>query len=54
MRLVWEKFNPRNTMYISRDDGYFNPDVSRDILRLMFVLLLGVEESIIHRKNMNI
>ena len=34
MRLVWEKFNPRNAMYISRNDGYFNPDVSmqRDTL----------------------
>lgn len=34
MRLAWEKFNPRNAMYISRNDGYFNPDVSmqRDTL----------------------
>lgn len=34
IRLAWEKFNPRNTMYISRNDGYFNSDVSmqRDTL----------------------
>lgn len=33
-RLAWEKFNPRNVMYISRNDGYFNKDVSmqRDTL----------------------
>ena len=24
IRLAWEKFNPRNAMYISRDNGYFN------------------------------
>lgn len=34
IRLAWEKFNPRNAMYISRNDGYFNSDVSmqRDTL----------------------
>ena len=34
IKLVWEKFNPRNVMYISRNDGYFNSDVSmqRDTL----------------------
>lgn len=33
-RLAWEKFNPRNVMYISRDNGYFNSAVSmqRDTL----------------------
>jgi hypothetical protein len=33
-KLAWEKFNPRNAMYISRNDGYFNTDVSmqRDTL----------------------
>lgn len=33
-RLAWEKFNPRNGMYISRNDGYFNSAVSmqRDTL----------------------
>ena len=31
---AWAKFNPRNSMYISRNDGYFNPAVSmqRDTL----------------------
>lgn len=34
IRLAWEKFNPRNAMYISRNDGYFNSAVSmqRDTL----------------------
>ena len=34
IKLTWEKFNPRNAMYISRNDGYFNSDVSmqRDTL----------------------
>ena len=34
IKLAWEKFNPRNAMYISRNDGYFNSDVSmqRDTL----------------------
>ncbi len=34
IKLAWEKFNPRNVMYISRNDGYFNSDVSmqRDTL----------------------
>ena len=34
IKLAWEKFNPRNSMYISRNDGYFNSDVSmqRDTL----------------------
>ena len=34
MKLAWEKFNPRNVMYISRNDGYFNSAVSmqRDTL----------------------
>ena len=34
IRLSWEKFNPRNVMYISRNNGYFNQDVSmqRDTL----------------------
>ena len=34
IKLAWEKFNPRNSMYISRNDGYFNPAVSmqRDTL----------------------
>ena len=34
MKLAWEKFNPRNSMYISRNDGSFNTDVSmqRDTL----------------------
>ena len=32
--MAWQKFNPRNVMYISRDDGYFNNAVSmqRDTL----------------------
>lgn len=34
IKLAWEKFNPRNVMYISRNDGYFNSAVSmqRDTL----------------------
>ena len=34
IRLAWEKFNPRNAMYISRDNGYFNANASmqRDTL----------------------
>lgn len=34
IELAWQKFNPRNVMYISRDDGYFNNAVSmqRDTL----------------------
>lgn len=34
IRLAWEKFNPRNVLYISRNDGYFNMDASmqRDTL----------------------
>ena len=34
IKLIWSKFNPRNVMYISRNDGYFNPSVSmqRDTL----------------------
>ena len=34
IKLAWEQFNPRNAMYISRNDGYFNSDVSmqRDTL----------------------
>ena len=34
IKLAWEKFNPRNAMYISRNDGYFNNDVNhqRDTL----------------------
>lgn len=34
IRLAWEKFNPRNAMYISRDNGYFNPNalMQRDTL----------------------
>lgn len=28
IRMCWQKFNPRNTMYISRNDGYFNSDMS--------------------------
>ena len=34
IRLAWEKFNPRNAMYISRNDGRFNNDVNfaRDTL----------------------
>ena len=34
IRLAWEKFNPRNAMYISRDNGYFNGNASmqRDTL----------------------
>ena len=34
IELAWQKFNPRNVMYISRDDGYFNNDISmqRDTL----------------------
>lgn len=34
IEMLWQKFNPRNVMYISRDDGYFNKDVSmqRDTL----------------------
>ena len=34
IKLAWEKFNPRNAMYISRNDGYFNTAVSmqRDTL----------------------
>lgn len=34
IQLCWEKFNPRNTMYVSRNDGNFNTDVSmqRDTL----------------------
>lgn len=34
IRLAWEKFNPRNAMYISRDNGYFNTNASmqRDTL----------------------
>ena len=34
IKLAWAKFNPRNAMYISRNDGYFNSSVSmqRDTL----------------------
>lgn len=34
IELAWQKFNPRNVMYISRNDGYFNSAVSmqRDTL----------------------
>ena len=34
IRLAWEEFNPRNAMYISRDNGYFNANASmqRDTL----------------------
>lgn len=34
IKLAWEKFNPRNVLYISRNDGYFNSDASmqRDTL----------------------
>ena len=34
IELSWEKFNPRNAMYISRNDGNFNSTVSmqRDTL----------------------
>ena len=34
IRLAWEKFNPRNAMYISKDNGYFNANASmqRDTL----------------------
>jgi hypothetical protein len=34
IRLCWEKFNPRNVLYISRNDGYFNTAASmqRDTL----------------------
>lgn len=34
IRAAWEKFDPRNAMYISRNDGYFNSDMSmqRDTL----------------------
>ena len=34
IRLAWEKFNPRNAMYISRDNGYFNANayMQRDTL----------------------
>ena len=34
IRIAWEKFNPRNAMYISRDNGYFNPNalMQRDTL----------------------
>lgn len=34
IRLAWETFNPRNAMYISRNDGYFNSMLSmtRDTL----------------------
>ena len=28
IKMCWQKFNPRNTMYISRNDGYFNSDMS--------------------------
>ena len=34
IRLAWEKFNPRNAMYISRIDGRLNSDllIQRDTL----------------------
>ena len=34
IKLAWEKFNPRNCLYISRNDGYFNGAASmqRDTL----------------------
>lgn len=34
IKYAWSKFNPRNSMYISRNDGYFNPAVcmQRDTL----------------------
>ena len=34
IKLAWQKFNPRNAMYISRNDGKFNSTVcmQRDTL----------------------
>ena len=46
IKLAWEKFNPRNSMYISRNDGYFNSDVSMQ----RYTLINANKDLIIQKK----